>query len=67
MLLGAIWSIKRRIGTGAFGVQDAVLMVIAGVGLFAISLVAGRIVFVTGEVKKRLREEAARDRSRPTR
>ena len=51
LLLGVVWTLADRLGGGA-SVEDAALLAVAGAGLAAASLVAGRIVFVLGRLKR---------------
>ena len=51
LLLGVVWALTHR-GGGA-SVEDRVLLAVAGAGLAATSLVAARIVFVVGRLKRR--------------
>jgi hypothetical protein len=55
VLLGVVWALARRVGAGDAQVEDGVLVVVAGAGLLATSLVAARIVFVVGRLKRRSR------------
>jgi hypothetical protein len=55
VLLGVVWALARRVGAGDAWVEDGVLLVVAGAGLLATSLVAARIVFVVGRLKRRSR------------
>ena len=53
LLLGVVWTLTHRAGAGGASVEDRVLLVVAGAGLAATSLVAARIVFVLGRLKRR--------------
>ena len=57
LLLGSIWSLKGRIGHGS-GVQDVILLTIAGVSFCATFFIAARIAYVVGRVKKAARRPA---------
>lgn len=60
VLLGVIWTLTQRVGNGAASVEDGVLLAIAGIGLAAASLVAARIVFVIGRLRRRTRQDGGR-------
>jgi len=60
VLLGATWTLAHRVGAGGASVEDGVLLTIAGVGLAAASLVAARIVFVVGRLRRRPRQDGQR-------
>ena len=53
ILLGVTWTLVQRVGAGRASVEDDVLLVVAGAGLAAASLVAGRIVVVVGRLRRR--------------
>jgi hypothetical protein len=64
VLLGATWTLAQRVGAGGASLEEGVLLVVAGVGLAAASLVAGRIVLVVGRLKRAGRSDPlSRDRS----
>jgi hypothetical protein len=50
LLLGVVWALTHR--AGGASVEDRVLLAVAGVGLAVTSLVAARIVFVLGRLKR---------------
>lgn len=52
LLLGSVWSLKGRIGKPGSGVEDVILLAIAGVGFCMTFFVAARIAYVVGRVKK---------------
>jgi hypothetical protein len=56
LLLGVVWALTRA---GGASVEGRVLLVVAGAGLAATSLVAARIVFVLGRLKRHRRACAA--------
>lgn len=56
VLLGVVWTLADRVGAAGASVEDGVLLAVAGVGLAAASLVAARIVFVLGRLKRRGRQ-----------
>jgi len=56
VLLGVVWTLADRVGAGGASLEEDVLLAVAGAGLAAASLVAGRIVFVLGRLKRRGRE-----------
>jgi hypothetical protein len=56
VLLGVTWTLVDRVGAGGASLEEDLLLAIAGLGLAAASLVAGRIVFVLGRLKRRGRE-----------
>jgi hypothetical protein len=56
VLLGVAWTLADRVGAGGASLEEDVLLAVAGAGLAAASLVAGRIVFVLGRLKRRGRE-----------
>jgi cation transport ATPase len=60
ILLGVTWTLAQRVAVGGAGVEDDVLLAVAGAGLAAASLVAGRIMVVVG----RLRRRSSRDGQR---
>jgi hypothetical protein len=53
LLLGVVWTLTHQ--AGGASVEDRVLLVVAGAGLAATSLVATRIVFVLGRLKRHRR------------
>jgi hypothetical protein len=53
VLLGVVWTLADRVGAGGAGLEEDVLLAVAGAGLAAVSLVAGRIAFVMGRYKRR--------------
>ena len=55
VLLGVVWTLAQRVGNGAASIEDHLLLAIAGLGLTAASLVATRIVFVIGRLRRRPR------------
>jgi hypothetical protein len=55
LLLGVVWTLTHQAGAGGASVEDRVLLVVAGAGLAATSLVAARIVFVLGRLKRHRR------------
>lgn len=57
LLLGSVWSLKGRVGRGS-GIEDLILLSIAGVGFCATFFVAARIAYVVGRVKKAARRPA---------
>ncbi len=57
VLLGATWTLAHRVGAGSASVEDGVLLTISGLGLAAASLVAARIVFVIGRLRRRARQD----------
>jgi hypothetical protein len=60
VLLGVTWTLAQRVGNGAASVEDGVLLAISGLGLAAASLVAARIVFVVGRLRRRGRQVGGR-------
>jgi len=60
VLLGVAWTLADRVGAGAASIEDEVLLAVASAGLAAAALVAGRIVFVVGRLKRRGREDGRR-------
>jgi hypothetical protein len=56
LLLGVVWTLADRVATGAASIEDDLLLAIAGAGLAVAALVAGRIVFVLGRLKRRDRQ-----------
>jgi hypothetical protein len=59
VLLGVTWTLMDRVGAGGASLEENLLGV-AGAGLAAASLVAGRIVFVLGRLKRRGRRDGER-------
>jgi len=55
LLLGVVWALTHQAGAGGVSVEDRVLLAVAGAGLAATSLVASRIVFVLGRLKRHRR------------
>jgi hypothetical protein len=53
VLLGVTWTLADRVGAGSASLEEDVLLGVAGAGLAAASLVAGRIVFVLGRLRRR--------------
>ena len=53
ILLGVTWTLAQRVVVGGASVEDDVLLVVAGAGLAAASLVAGRIMVVVGRLRRR--------------
>ncbi len=53
LLLGSLWTLAGRLGSGAAGPQDYVLVAIAGIGLLATASISARIAFVIGQLKRR--------------
>lgn len=60
VLLGVTWTLADRVGSGGASVEDRVLLVVAGAGLAAASLVAARIVVVVGRLRRRGRGDGKR-------
>jgi hypothetical protein len=60
ILLGVTWTLAQRVAVGGASVEDDVVLAVAGAGLAAASLVAGRIMVVVG----RLRRRSSRDGQR---
>jgi hypothetical protein len=60
VLLGVTWTLADRVGAGGASVEDGVLLTVAGLGLVAASLVAARIVFVIGRLRRRGRQDSGR-------
>jgi hypothetical protein len=56
VLLGVTWTLAQRVGGGAASVEDEVLLAVAAAGLAAATLVAARIVFVVGRLRRRGRQ-----------
>ena len=61
VLLGVAWTLAHRVGAGGASVEDGVLLTIAGLGLAAASMVAARIVFVIGRLRRRGRQDSGRE------
>jgi hypothetical protein len=57
VLLGITWTLAQRVGAGAASVEDGVLLAVAAAGMAAAGLVAARIVFVIGRVRRRARQD----------
>jgi hypothetical protein len=53
ILLGVTWTLAQRVGADGASLEDDVLLAVAGAGLAAASLVAARIVFVVGRLRRR--------------
>jgi hypothetical protein len=60
VLLGVVWTLVDRVGAGGASLEEDLLLAIAGLGLAAASLVAGRIVFVLGRLRRRGRRDGER-------
>lgn len=60
MLLGVTWTLAHRVQAPAASVEDWILLVVAGAGLAAATLVAARIVFVLGRLRRRGRQHGGR-------
>jgi hypothetical protein len=60
ILLGVTWTLAQRVSAGTAGVEDDVLLAVAGAGLAAASLVAARIVVVVGRLRRRGRQDGGR-------
>ena len=52
LLLGSIWSLKARIDSPRFGVEEFVLLTMAVIGFCVTFFAAARIAYVVGRVKK---------------
>lgn len=57
LLLGSTWSLKDRVGQPGFGLWDVALFGVAAVGFCATFLIAARIAFVAGRIKRLRRAE----------
>jgi len=57
LLLGSIWTLKDRAGSTGFRPREMALLAMAGVGFCATLLVAARIAYVVGRIKKLQRTE----------
>jgi hypothetical protein len=55
VLLGVTWALAQRVGNGTASVENWVLLAVAGLGLTATALIAARIVFVVGRLRRRSR------------
>ena len=53
VLLGVTWTLAQRLGGGTVSVEDEVLLAVAVAGLATATLVAARIVFVVGRLRRR--------------
>jgi hypothetical protein len=60
VLLGVIWTLAERVGNGTASVEDWVLLAVAAAGMAAAALVAARIVFVVGRLRRRSRRGGER-------
>jgi hypothetical protein len=60
VLLGVTWTLAQRVRNGAASVEDGVLLAISGLGLAAASLIAARIAFVIGRLRRRTRQVGGR-------
>jgi hypothetical protein len=60
LLLGVTWTLADRVGAGAASLEEDVLLTTAGLGLAAASLIAARIVFVLGRLRRRTRQDTNR-------
>jgi hypothetical protein len=60
VLLGVTWTLAQRLGAGDASVEDAVLLAVAAAGMAAAALVAARIVFVIGRLRRRARQDTRR-------
>lgn len=52
LLLGSIWSLKARVGHSGFGLEEIVLLTIAGIGFCVTFFAAARIAYVVGRMKR---------------
>ena len=57
LLLGSIWSLKDRVGQPEFGLWDVALLSAAAIGFCATFLIAARVAFVAGRIRKLRRAE----------
>jgi hypothetical protein len=56
LLLGSIWALARQLAAGAaHPIEDVMLLTVAGLGLAACLLVAGRITVVVGRLRRQSR------------
>ena len=53
VLLGVTWTLAQRLGGGTASIEDEVLLAVAVAGLATATLVAARIVFVVGRLRRR--------------
>ena len=53
VLLGVSWTLAQRVGSGAASLEEGVLLAVAAAGMAAAALVAARIVFVVGRLRRR--------------
>jgi len=60
LFLGSAWSTFGRLA-GPHAVANGVVLVIALIGFFGTSVVAGRIAFVVGRAQRRARRAIVRD------
>lgn len=59
ILLGVTWTLAQRAFAGGASIEEDVLLVVAGTGLAAASLVAGRIMVVVGRLRRRSTREVS--------
>ena len=52
LLLGSIWSLKAQVGSPRFGLEEVVLLAMAGFGFCVTFFAAARIAYVVGRMEK---------------